>query len=307
MSFRWFIYHCTLWGGCAAYLGWGMGRIPPVGHHVVQAAVKAMFLGMLVALCLTIVDTLWNMTGKEGVTIIWRLLVSGLVGGAGGFLGGMLGQLLYSRTQMWLFVLLGWTFTGLLIGTSPGIFDLLSRMAREEETDGPRRKVLHGLIGGGVGGLIGGGFFLAMRGLWGAALAERADEFWSPSAMGFVVLGMCIGLLIGLAQVILKEAWIRVEAGFRAGRELILSQTETTIGRAEGCDIGLFGDSGVEKLHARILHERGRYVLQDEDTQGGTYLNGEEIDRPTTLRAGDLIEMGRSALRFGERQKRVEE
>ena len=28
--------------------------------------------------------------------------------------------------------------------------------------------------------------------------------------------------MIGLAQVILKEAWIKVDAGFRAGRELIL-------------------------------------------------------------------------------------
>ena len=61
--------------------------------------------------------------------------------------------------------------------------------------------------------------------------------------MGFVALGMCIGLLIGLAQVILKEAWVRVEAGFRAGREMILSKPEVTIGRAESCDIGLFGDA----------------------------------------------------------------
>ena len=85
MSFRWFIYHCTLWGGCAAYIGWVMGRLPPISHHVVQAAVKAMFLGMVVAVCLTMVDTLWNLTGKEGLTITWRLLVSGLVGGGGGF------------------------------------------------------------------------------------------------------------------------------------------------------------------------------------------------------------------------------
>jgi hypothetical protein len=306
MSFRWFIYYCTLWGGFAAYVGWAMGRIPPVGQHVLQAATKAMFLGMILAISLTMVDTLWNMRGKEGPTVLWRLLVSGLVGGAGGFLGGMLGQLLYGRTELWFFVLLGWAFTGLLIGAAPGIFDLLARMARDEETYGPLRKVLHGLLGGGVGGLLGGGCFLAMRALWGVALAERADGLWSPSAMGFVALGMCIGLLIGLAQVILKEAWIRVEAGFRSGRELILSRAETTIGRGEGCDIALFGDSGVEKLHARIIRQRNRYVLEDEDTPGGTYLNGEPVDRPTTLRAGDLIEMGRSALRFGERQKRGE-
>ena len=43
---------------------------------------------------------------------------------------------------------------------------------------------------------------------------------------------------IPLAQVVLKEAWIKVEAGFRPGREIMLSKDETLIGKAEGCDIG---------------------------------------------------------------------
>jgi hypothetical protein len=140
--------------------------------------------------------------------------------------------------------------------------------------------------------------------IWGALLGSRTDEYWSPSASGFVVLGLCIGLMIGLAQVILKEAWIRVEAGFRPGRELILSRAETTIGRGEQCDIGLFGDAEVEKLHARIVHQKGRYLLEDADTPSGTYLNGIAVTRPTPLRAGDVIELGRCVLRFGERQKR---
>ena len=41
--------------------------------------------------------------------------------------------------------------------------------------------------------------------------------------MGFVVLGLCMGLMIAVAQVVLKEAWLKVEAGFRKGRELLLS------------------------------------------------------------------------------------
>jgi hypothetical protein len=307
MSFRWFIYYCTLFGGCAAYIGWVMGRIPPVGQHVILAAVKGMFLGMVLSVGLTLVDALANFTGREGVTVIFRLLAGGFVGGVGGFMGGMLGQVLYSRTQWALFLVIGWTLTGLLIGISPGIFDLLVRLAKNEDASGASRKVLNGLLGGGLGGLLGGAIFLALRALWGLALAERTDEFWSPSATGFVALGLCIGLLIGLAQVILKEAWIRVEAGFRPGRELILSGPETVIGRGEGSDVALFGDSGVEKVHARIVRKGGRYLLEDEGTSGGTYLNGEPITRPTPLRAGDLIEVGRSALRFGERQKRHED
>ena len=80
----------------------------------------------------------------------------------------------------------------------------------------------------------------------------------STLAVGLVILGMCIGLLIGLAQVVLKEVWVQVEQGFRAGREMILSKPDTTVGRAESCDIGLFGDNKVEKMHARIVLKGGR-------------------------------------------------
>ncbi len=72
---------------------------------------------------------------------------------------------------------------------------------------------------------------------------------------------------------VLKEAWIKVAQGFRAGRELMLSKEETTIGRAENCDLGMFGDNTIERLHSRILLENNRYLLADAETPGGTYLN----------------------------------
>ncbi len=304
MSFRWFIYYCTVCGGCAAYVGWVLGRLPPVEQHVIRAALQGMFLGLVLAIGLTLVDSVWNLSSRDGLAVAWRVLLGGLVGAVGGFFGGMLGQILFSRTQRSLLLLVGWALTGLLIGASPGLYDLLARLARDEDARGPFRKVRNGLLGGLMGGLLGGLFYLGLVFVWGALLGSRSDEYWSPSASGFVVLGMCIGLMIGLAQVILKEAWVRVEAGFRPGREMILSRAETTIGRGEGCDIALFGDAEVEKLHARIVLQKGRYLLVDSDSASGTYVNGEPVTGPTPLRAGDLIEMGRSALRFGERQKR---
>jgi hypothetical protein len=70
-------------------------------------------------------------------------------------------------------------------------------------------------VGGTVGGLLGGILSVVLRGVWTGIFSNKPSELlWSPSAMGFVALGMCIGLLIGLAQVILKEAWVRIEAGF---------------------------------------------------------------------------------------------
>jgi pSer/pThr/pTyr-binding forkhead associated (FHA) protein len=84
----------------------------------------------------------------------------------------------------------------------------------------------------------------------------------------------------------------------------MLSKEATTIGRAESCDIGLFRDNAIERLHARILLQNNRYVLSDEDSQAGTYVNDQRVSRPTPLKNGDRIRVGGCELRFGERQKR---
>jgi pSer/pThr/pTyr-binding forkhead associated (FHA) protein len=102
----------------------------------------------------------------------------------------------------------------------------------------------------------------------------------------------------------LKEAWLRVEEGVRAGRELMLTKEETTIGRAEASDLGLFGDNSIEKTHARILLQNNRYVVADAGTPAGTFLNDRPLTTPTALRSGDAIRIGKTLLRFGERQKR---
>jgi hypothetical protein len=225
------------------------------------------------------------------------------VGILGGFVGGFFGQALYGWTQFALLLLFGWTFTGALVGAAPGAFDYLRSLAREEDNSFALRKVLRGVLGGAVGGFLGGLFYLLLQAAWSAILRGREEDFWSPSAMGFVVLGLCIGLLIGLAQVILKEAWLRVEAGFRPGRELILSKAEITLGRAESCDLGLFGDSAVDKSHARLIRKGQRWLLVDDGSATGTFLNGRRIDGPTPLNSGDEIRLGRNVLRFGERRK----
>ena len=79
---------------------------------------------------------------------------------------------------------------------------------------------------------------------------------------------------------VLKEAWLKVEAGFRAGREMMLTKEETTIGRAESCDLGLFGDNAIERLHARIVLKNNQYVLADVETPGGTFLNDKPVRKP---------------------------
>ena len=304
MSFRLFIYYCALCGGWAALIGWRLGRTLSPASEIVSSAVKGAFLGLMVALGLGLVDALWNLSTRQFGQILARVGMAVLVGFIGGLLGGVIGQVLF----YWLggvgFVL-GWTLTGFLVGTSIGMFQVLSSVIRRTDLGGSLKKLINGLIGGTAGGLLGGILALLLRTAATRIFRDKdVEQLWSPTATGFVALGLCIGLLIGLAQVILREAWIKVESGRRAGREMILSKEKTTIGRAEACDVGLFGDNAVERLHAQIVLAGNRYYVEDAKTAAGTYVNDQPVAGRVALRSGDRIRVGSSVLCFRERQKR---
>jgi len=303
MSFRLFVYYCALSGGGAAFVGWMLGRMATGGHPVGEAGIKGLFLGLFVALALSLLDAVMSLSQSRREAQL-GILSAVVVGAFGGLMAAMVGQVLYGALNHWAFLVLGWTLTGLLIGASIGVFAFLARLTRQGDVRPAWGKVRKGMIGGTVGGALGGGVFLLLKGLFDGVFHDKQGvSLWSPSATGFVALGACIGLAIGLAQVILKEAWLKVESGFRAGRQVILSKSEVSIGRAESCDIGLFGDPAVERLHARIVQQGGRYVLADAGTSGGTFLNGDRITEPTPLRQGDRIQIGKAVLSFGERRK----
>ena len=303
MSFRLFIYYCAVCGGWAAFLGWMLGLKLEPGTVTGRDGIFGMMLGVMVALGLSLVDSLWSMSWRNLGTILLRVGVALLVGGVGGLMGGLIGSLLYSKSAI--FFVFGWTLTGLLIGASIGAYEFLNSIISGSNQAGARKKVLKTLIGGTIGGILGGVLAMLLRMLLQRIKPDAGDWLWSPTAMGFVALGMCIGLLVGLAQVILKEAWVKVESGFRSGREMILAKEKTTIGRAEGVDIALFGDAGVDKLHANILLESGRYYLEDSPSSSGTFVNDKKITGRTPLCTGDLIRLGKSALRFYEKAKRT--
>jgi hypothetical protein len=306
MSFRRFIYYSAIAGGWAALAGWALGRPRLSGNPIVDTGVKGAALGIFVALALGLVDGLW-MSARRWVPLTVRTLVAAAGGTVSGFVGGVAGQALYGwfhMPAMWVF---GWALTGLLIGASLGFYEIMRSSTWRENASGARRKIINGILGGAVGGAVGGTASLALKSAWAGVFQGRlAEQVLSPSATGFVVLGLSIGLAVGLAQVILKDAWVRVEVGFRAGREMLLSKDETTIGRGENCDIGLFDDPFVSKRHAKILRKEASYILIPEAScKSPPRLNDSPIAGPTLLRSGDLIKLGHSQLRFQERQRRA--
>jgi hypothetical protein len=303
MSFRLFIYYCGVCGAWAAFVGWALGQRFSPENLIGKAGIRGLFLGMTVALGLGMVDAAWNLSVRRMGQVLLRVGVALLVGAVGGLIGGMVGELLFQATHMQLVFVIGWTVTGLLIGTSIGVFEILAGLLRHEDVRWASRKLGKCLVGGTLGGVLGGMLALFLKIGWEKVFHGR--DALSPTAYGFVALGMCIGLVVGLAQVILKEAWIRVEAGFRPGREMILAKEKTIIGRAEACDLGLFGDNTIEKHHASILLAGNRYYVEDAGTQLGTFVNDQRVAGRLPLKSGDLIRVGKSVLRFNESQKRA--
>jgi hypothetical protein len=305
MSFKLFVYYCAVCGAWFGLLGWLAGRwLAPEGTDAfARTVLRGLSLGMFVALGLGLVDALWNLSSRKYFSVLARGLFVALIGGFSGLVGGAVGHALFRVTGRDWLIPIGWLLTGLLIGASVGGCEMVARLAQGQNPSGATRKVLNGVVGGSLGGLLGGIVYLNLGTGLSHLFQRSTEEIFSSLAWGFTALGACIGLFIGLAQVILKEAWIRVEAGFRPGRDLILSKEVTTLGRGESCDLGLFGDPGIEKMHARIVLRDKRYHLEDGDTPGGTYLNDRRIAQTTRLRSGDAIQIGQSVLRFKERQK----
>jgi hypothetical protein len=294
MSFNLFIYYCALCGSWAALAAWaltyalGLTR-DELGVYA-SSTLTAGLLGVLLAAVIGLLDALLNAVGSQRLMRVLSALSVGLLGG---LVGGLTGESLYQGLHIPRFF--GWMLVGLAIGASIGVFDLIQAFTASQPKGLAIRKVLNGVIGGLLGGLLGGVLYELLMG------AFQLPH--SSLAIGLTALGLCIGLLIGLAQVILKEAWLRVETGFRPGREFMLTKPETTLGRGESCDLGLFGDPAVEKLHARIVLRGKQYLLADEGTAAGTYVNEDRIAEPVPLRSGDTIRIGESVLRFGERRK----
>jgi hypothetical protein len=304
MSFRLFIYYCAAWGAAAALFGWVLGQLIAGDTALWGATKKGLALGLFLALGLALLDVQAAGARQDRASLTIRLMLALLIGALGGLIGGFIGQVLYAWLKAGAFLVFGWMLTGVLIGIAPCTFDYLGAVMRNEERRGTQRKLRNGLIGGITGGFLGGTLSLILNGMWAGLFKDaEATSLWSPSAMGFVALGACIGLAISLVQVILREATLRVESGFRPGRQLLLSKPETTIGRAESCDLGLFGDPAVEKLHAKITRQGHQWLLSDNGTPSGTMLNRQRITGPTPLHSGDRIGVGNSVLSFELRTK----
>lgn len=83
-------------------------------------------------------------------------------------------------------------------------------------------------------------------------------------------------------------------------QEYPLDKPEIVIGRAPTSDILLSKDKLTSRRHANVRYENGKYLLLDEHSANGTFVNGEQIEEavPYVLHDGDHVGIGEHELVF---------
>jgi pSer/pThr/pTyr-binding forkhead associated (FHA) protein len=75
-----------------------------------------------------------------------------------------------------------------------------------------------------------------------------------------------------------------------------LMKNVTTLGRQLGNDI-VFHEEYLSRFHAEIIRENDSYILIDNHSTSGTFVNGKKIDR-CMLNSGDLIALANIYIMF---------
>ena len=287
MSFKLFIYYCALCGGWAAFAAWavvqGLG-IRTVEPAFLRVVLVGGILGALVAGAVGMMDALLN---AQGVQRFVRVAICMVLGGFGGLIGGLIGEMFYDHVSHVL-LLIGWIFVGGLIGASIGAFDILNAAAAKRDMRPALKKTLNGAYGGFLGGFVGGLLFGLV---FGIEFLPRSDL-----AIGLVILGLCIGLLIGLAQVVLKEAWLKVESGFPRR-----PRTHADQGRDDHRPCGVVRPRPVRRQHHRAVARPHR--AEEQPVRAGRRGDGRR-DVPQR-QAGSEVHAAARRRRDPRRQKRT--
>ena len=83
-----------------------------------------------------------------------------------------------------------------------------------------------------------------------------------------------------------------VTSGVDAGKSLMLTEGDNTVGRGPSCSVKLSDDS-VSREHAVIRCRDGKLSVFDLGSTAGTFIDGQNIGG-IRLDNGDVISMGRS-------------
>jgi pilus assembly protein CpaF len=94
----------------------------------------------------------------------------------------------------------------------------------------------------------------------------------------------------------MSELRIHDAAGHEVRRQQLAS-SEVSIGRAAGNDVVL-ASATVSSKHARLWSEKGAWIIADQKSTNGTFVNGARVEDAALLKDGDEVQVGEFRLRF---------
>lgn len=93
----------------------------------------------------------------------------------------------------------------------------------------------------------------------------------------------------------MAQVWLTAREGPAAGAEIAVRE-EIVLGREPGPAGFVIEDPGVSREHVRVRADGQTLVVEDLGSSNGTFVNSEAIGAPTRLSAGDVLQIGSSAL-----------
>ena len=294
-------FYLAIAGALGAFCGWAALE-PFIDDNDLDFGVAGLLLFPAVAGCVGLF-----LGAAEGLMCRnpLRAAISGVVGLGIGFAGA----LVLGYPTDWLFGLM--VYAAALAAASrgePGGFSfllmLMGRTAAWAIASVPaglgqgialreKKVIINGAVGAVLGGLLGGFLFDPIA--W--VFPEADGQAVLSRGVGFVAIGLLVGLFVGLVEGWTKTAWLYMQAGPLAGKQFVIHRDTTVLGSAPKADIYLFKDAAIEPRHAVILNRGGRFELEDCGTGEGTYVNQMPIQRHV-LKTGDQIMLGSTVLQF---------
>lgn len=81
------------------------------------------------------------------------------------------------------------------------------------------------------------------------------------------------------------------------GQVFLLTNPNIVVGREPDRDLALTADAMISRTHARIANENGDFVVYDNNSANGTFVNGQKIAMQLLV-IGDQVQFGASKFRF---------
>ncbi|MEZ0275821.1 MAG: FHA domain-containing protein [Roseimicrobium sp.] len=182
--------------------------------------------------------------------------------------------------------MLAWGLAGMVAGVGQGLALRSTRLAT------------YGFVGGVVGGLLGGMFFDPIDTM---LLGEDKLGADVSRLVGIAMIGACVGAMIGVVELLARDAWLRMIHGPLKGKEFLLFKDVMNIGSSPKSDLYLFNDTRVAPQHALIRTVGEGYEIEARQSTHPVIINGSSLQR-SRLRHGDEITIGGTVFTFQTRK-----